>query len=353
MDCLSDSFHRPISYLRVSVTDRCNLRCVYCVPPQGVQHISPHQVLRYEEIIRIVEAARNLGITKVRVTGGEPLVRSGIVDFIHMLASVEGIQDIAITTNGVLLGKYAHDLRKAGLKRVNVSLDTLRPDRFRHITRGGRIEDVLEGLKAAEEAGLSPIKINVVAMQGFNHDEVQDFGRLTQEREWHVRFIELMPMGQGDQGRLDDLETMADTPRCVSPDFHRLLEEGHIQDGFLSIAQVRDLLEPLGGLTPSEVLGNGPARYYRLPQARGTLGFISPVSEYFCSNCNRLRLTADGRLRPCLLAEHEVDLRNSLRSGASQDELQDLLRQAIAAKPERHLIDQNIAPSDKMVQIGG
>lgn len=353
MDCLSDSFHRPISYLRVSVTDRCNLRCVYCVPPQGVQHISPHQVLRYEEIIRIVRAAQTLGITKIRVTGGEPLVRSGIVDFIRMLAGVEGIQDIAMTTNGILLGKYARELREAGLKRVNVSLDTLRPDRFRQVTRGGRLKELLDGLEAAQKAGLTPIKINVVAMQGFNNDEVQDFGRLTQDREWHVRFIELMPMGQGGQERLDELEALADTPRCVSPDFQNLLREGHIQDGFLSIAQVRNLLEPLGDLEPSEVMGNGPARYYRLPRARGTLGFISPVSEYFCANCNRLRLTANGRLRPCLLAEHELDLLATLRQGASQDELQALLREAIAAKPERHLIDRNVVPRDRMVQIGG
>ena len=350
MDCLSDSFHRPISYLRVSVTDRCNLRCLYCVPPQGVEHIDPGQVLSYEEIIRIIEAARKLGITKVRVTGGEPLVRSGIVDFIRLLSSVEGIQDVAMTTNGILLKKYARALRKAGLSRVNVSLDTLRPDRFRKITRGGRIQDVLDGLAAAEDAGLSPIKINAVAMEGFNQDEVLDFGRLTLERDWHVRFIELMPMGHGS---LDELEAMADTPRCVSPDFHRLLEEAHIQDGFLSVEQVKGLLAPLGELEPWQVPGNGPARYYRLPGARGTLGFISPVSEYFCSSCNRLRLTADGRLRPCLLAEHEIDLRETLRSGAPPEEIEALIRMAIAAKPERHLIDRNIAPRDHMVQIGG
>lgn len=350
MDCLSDSFHRPISYLRVSVTDRCNLRCLYCVPPQGIQHISPHQILRYEEIIRVVQAAQKLGITKVRVTGGEPLVRSGIVDFIRMLSAVEGIQDIAMTTNGVLLKRYAQDLRQAGLRRVNVSLDTLRLDRFREITRGGRLQDVLEGLEAAQEAGLSPIKINVVAMEGFNKDEVLDFGRLTLERDWHVRFIELMPMGQA---RPDYLGATAGAPRCVSPDFQALLREGPIQDGFLSIAQVRHLLGPLGELEPCQVMGNGPAKYYRLSQSRGTLGFISPISEYFCSNCNRLRLTADGRLRPCLLAEHEVSLRETLRRGASQEELQSLLRQAIAAKPERHLIDQNITPRDPMIQIGG
>ncbi|MDO8690380.1 MAG: GTP 3',8-cyclase MoaA [Dehalococcoidia bacterium] len=350
MDCLSDSFHRPISYLRVSVTDRCNLRCLYCVPPQGVEHIDPNQILSYEEIIRVIEAAQKLGISKVRVTGGEPLVRSGIVDFIRLLSSVEGIQDVAMTTNGVLLKKYARALRQAGLSRVNVSLDTLRPDRFREITRGGRIQDVLDGLAAAEDAGLSPIKINAVAMEGFNQDEVLDFGRLTIERNWHVRFIELMPMGQGG---LDELEAMADTPRCVSPDFHRLLEEAHIQDGFLSVEQVKGLLAPLGELEPWQVPGNGPARYYRLPGARGTLGFISPVSEYFCSSCNRLRLTADGRLRPCLLAEHEIDLRETLRSGAPPEEIESLIRMAIASKPERHLIDRNIAPRDHMVQIGG
>lgn len=350
MDCLSDSFHRPISYLRVSVTDRCNLRCRYCVPPQGVEHISPHEVLSYEELIKVISAARGLGITKVRVTGGEPLVRSGIVDFIRLLSQVDGIDDVSITTNGILLRKFARGLHDAGLGRVNVSLDTMRPDRFMDITRGGRIQDVLDGLSAAEDAGLSPIKINVVAMEGFNRDEVLDFGRLTLERDWHIRFIELMPMGQG---RMDDLEAIADTPRCVSPDFYRLLEEGHIQDGFLSIAQIKELLAPLGTLEPCEVMGNGPAKYYRLPGAKGTLGFISPVSEYFCSNCNRLRLTADGRLRPCLLAEHEIDLREALRSGASSEELEALFRQAIAAKPERHRIHERIVPSDRMVQIGG
>lgn len=353
MDCLSDSFHRPISYLRVSVTDRCNLRCLYCMPPQGVQHLSPHEVLRYEEIIRVVQAAQGLGITKVRVTGGEPLARSGIVDFIQMLAAVEGIQDIAMTTNGILLRKYAMRLRQSGLKRVNVSLDTLRPDRFQRITRGGRLQDVLDGLEAAHQAGLSPIKINVVAMEGFNDDEVEELGRLTLERDWHVRFIELMPMGGDAQGRLDEMEAMADTPRCVSPDFQVLLREGHIQYGFLSIAQVRRLLSPLGELEPCQVMGNGPAKYYRFPQARGTLGFISPISEYFCSNCNRLRLTADGRLRPCLLADHEVDLRTPLREGATQKDLQALIRKAIAAKPERHLIDEDIGPQDRMVQVGG
>ncbi len=350
MDCLSDSFHRPISYLRVSVTDRCNLRCLYCVPPQGVQHISAHQILSYEEIISVITAAQKLGISKVRVTGGEPLVRSGIVEFIRLLSGLDGIQDVAMTTNGILLKKLAGDLHKAGLSRVNVSLDTLRPDRFRDITRGGRIQDVLDGLAAAEDAGLSPIKINVVAMEGFNRDEVVDFGRLTLERGWHVRFIELMPMGHG---RPDDEKAMPDTPHCVAPDFHRLLEEGHIKGSFLSIAQVRELLAPMGGLEPCEVAGNGPAKYYRLPGAKGTVGFISPVSEYFCANCNRLRLTADGRLRPCLLAEHEIDLRETLRHGAAPEELEALIRQAIAAKPERHLIDQHIAPRDRMVQIGG
>jgi cyclic pyranopterin phosphate synthase len=350
MDCLSDSFHRPISYLRVSVTDRCNLRCAYCVPPQGLQPLSAHEVLRYEEIIRIVKAARGLGITKVRVTGGEPLVRAGILDFIRMLAEVDGIEDIAMTTNGILLSKHAASLRQAGLKRVNVSLDTLRPDRFQQITRGGRLEDVLEGLMAAEEAGLSPLKINVVAMEGFNHDEVLDFARLTIERDWHVRFIELMPMGQGgleDGGR-------EEAPRCLTADFRSLLEAGNIMDGFLSMAQIRELLRPLGPLEPGQVVaGNGPAKYYRLPGAKGTLGLISPISEYFCSSCNRLRLTADGHLRPCLLADQEVDLRTPLRQGASPAELESLIRQAIAAKPEKHRIGERITPKDKMARIGG
>jgi cyclic pyranopterin phosphate synthase len=327
-----DAYNRPISYLRVSVTDRCNLRCIYCMPVEGVPSCSHEEVLRYEEIEMIVRAAAELGISKVRLTGGEPLVRLGLVDLVAILAHIPGVDDLAMTTNGILLARHAQELAEAGLQRVNVSLDTLRPERFQRITRWGRMEDVLAGMEAARAAGLAPIKINTVVIRGMNDDEVVDFARRTVETEWNVRFIEVMPVGNG------------------------VMTAGGWRERVVTAQEIRHRIEAaLGELEPAKVgAGNGPARYYRLPGARGTLGFITPVSEHFCTRCNRLRLTADGQLRPCLLSDQEIDLRTPLRNGAGLEEIKTLLLKGIDDKPMRHHLDECQLPEKRaMSEIGG
>ncbi len=325
MGCV-DRFNRSISYLRVSVTDRCNLRCVYCMPPNGVPWVPHASILRYEEITRIVAVGASLGISKVRLTGGEPLVRKGIVSLVEMLAAVPGVDDLAMTTNGTLLAQYAQELASAGLRRVNMSLDTLRPERYRAITRGGALEDVERGFRAAQEAGLKPVKFNTVLMRGVNDDEIVDFARRTLGEPFHVRFIEEMPIGLSGQMR------------------------------FMPVSEAREQIEAAFG--PLETVhqrqGNGPASYYRIPGARGTIGFISAVTDHFCRQCNRLRLTADGNLRPCLLSDGEIPLREPLRSGISDEELKTLFLSAIVAKPERHHLVEGVAPGGRsMSQIGG
>lgn len=334
-----DAYNRPISYLRISVTDRCNLRCVYCMPPQGVPKRPHEDILRYEEIETVVRAAAELGITKVRLTGGEPLVRPGVVDLVRMLARVEGIDDLAMTTNGILLSVYAEELAEAGLQRVNISLDTLRPERFQRITRCGQLEDALAGMKAAREAGLEPIKINTVVIRGMNDDEAVDFARKTIEPGWHVRFIELMPIG------ISLMPIGIGT--TVASDW---------QNRGVSAQEIREQVETaLGKLAPAKVsIGNGPARYYRLPDAKGTLGFITPISEHFCTQCNRLRLTADGHLRPCLLSEQEIDLRTPLRAGADVEQVKTLILQTIEHKPLQHRLAECRPPAGRvMSEIGG
>jgi len=330
-----DTFARPINYLRVSVTDRCNLRCVYCMPAGGIPLLAHQDILSFEEIERIVRVAAGLGIYKIRLTGGEPLTRLGLPDLVRLLAAIPEIDDISMTTNGHLLPRYAEELAAAGLDRVNISLDSLRPDRFRTLTRIGELERAWQGVEAAEAAGLTPVKINAVVMRGFNDDEVVDFGRLTldgQGPERHIRFIEVMPLGHN---------------------------ELWAKDGFVSMQEVRERIEAeLGPLQQvgddAPVVGNGPARYWRLPGALGTIGFISPVSQHFCANCNRLRLTADGRLRPCLLSDEEFDLRGPLRSGIDDAELKELLTRAVARKPARHhLKEGERAVNREMAQIGG
>jgi cyclic pyranopterin phosphate synthase len=320
-----DSFGRSIDYLRISVTDRCNLRCIYCMPPEGVPHISHNDILSYEEIRAVVQAAGQLGIHRIRLTGGEPLVRADFPELVKMLSQIEGITELSLTTNGALLKNYAQALKQAGLSRVNVSLDTLRPDRFQYITRLGELEDVLAGIEAAKEAGLHPIKVNTVIMRGINDDEILEFTRMTYKDGWHVRFIELMPF-----------KGVADSVPSV---------------------EVQQLISYLGRLEPCmSVTGNGPAIYYRLAGAKGTIGFISPLTEIsFCSRCNRIRLTADGKLRPCLLGDDEIDLKMPLRSNASIEQLKRLILKAVASKPERHrLKDTNERPMErKMSQIGG
>ncbi|MBM2832632.1 MAG: moaA [Dehalococcoidia bacterium] len=261
------------------------------------------------------------------MSGGEPLVRAGIVDLVKMLAGIKGIDDLSLTTNGILLQRYARRLKEAGLRRVNVSLDTLREDRFNRICRRGGLQKVLKGIEAAHAAGLNPVKINMVVMRNINDDELLDFARKTLAEEWHVRFIELMPFG----------------------------EQGQDTTGFVPLTEIQERLAVLGELLPdSSVVGNGPARYYRLPSARGTLGFIGPITcGDFCLTCNRMRLTADGKLHPCLLGDHEIDLLPTLRSG-DLDGLRQLIQQAVHVKPEGHYLSEGIKPKKRaMSQIGG
>ena len=327
MTGLSDSFQRPINYLRVSVTDRCNLRCRYCMPPEGVHSIPHHDILSYEEIHTVVLAATELGINKVRITGGEPLVRLGLTKLIRMLAQVEAIDDISLTTNGLLLSRHAAELKQAGLGRVNVSLDTLKPDKFKSITGSDRFSDVLKGIEVARPIGLNPVKINVVVMAGTNDDELLDFARKTIEEEWHVRFIEIMPF----------------------------TSEGATAAKVLSAREMKKRLDPLGKMEPfMPDVGSGPARYFRLPGARGTVGFITPVSEHFCVSCNRLRLTADGKLRPCLFSKDEIDLRQALREGLPPDGLKELIKQAVDSKPQCHYLAEGYVHEDRpFCQVGG
>jgi cyclic pyranopterin phosphate synthase len=323
---ISDSFQRPISYLRISVTDRCNLRCVYCVPPDGVSLVPRSEILSYEEIVMVVRVAAEAGISKVRISGGEPLIRAGLVNFIGMLSEIKGIDDISLTTNGVLLEEQAFELAEAGLRRVNVSLDSLKRQKFEAITRYDRLSDVLKGIEQAQRAGLNPVKINMVVMRGVNDDELLDFALLSRQG-WNVRFIELMP----------------------------LVKNGVESPEFVSAREMWDQISSLGELLPcSAPLGNGPASYYQLAGASGTIGFITPVSEHFCFKCNRLRLSADGKLLPCLLADDEVDLRPVLRGDASPEEIRRLLLQAVASKPQGHRVKQGIVPQRRsMTQVGG
>jgi cyclic pyranopterin phosphate synthase len=327
MTGLSDSYQRPINYMRVSVTDRCNLRCVYCMPEEGVAWIPHESILTYEEMITIIRAGAELGITRVRITGGEPLVRLGIVDFVRLVARIEGLEDISMTTNAILLSDFAYRLKEAGLRRVNISLDTLRPERYQQICRKGDIGAVLSGIEAARAAGLDPVKINVVVMAGVNDDEIQDFACKTVDEGWHVRFIELMPYAG---------------------------HNGHTPQG-LSLREVKRRIDPLGKMEPfKHSIGNGPAKYYRLPQAKGTIGFIAALSEHFCYSCNRLRLTADGKLRPCLMSETMIDLREPLRSGISSEKVKELIRQAVTSKPLGHHLVEGQKPNDRpFCQVGG
>lgn len=325
MTGLSDSFQRPINYLRISVTDRCNLRCIYCMPPQGIKGLPHSEILSYEEICLVAQAAVELGINKLRITGGEPLVRRDLPRLIKMLSRIDGVDDLALTTNGVLLGKYAESLMAAGLKRVNVSLDSLKRDRFQRIARRYRLGEVLDGIASATDLGLEPVKINMVALRGINDDEVTDFARLSIEEGWNVRYIELMPFGAGDRFQA------------------------------ITSAEIRERLNSLGELEPClPTHGNGPAKYFQFKGAKGTVGFISPLTEHICFKCNRLRLTASGKLRPCLMSEDEIDLKAPLRQGASIDEIKGLITRAVEQKPEQHRLSEGI-PRDQrpMSQVGG
>ncbi len=315
---LVDSHSRKINYLRISVTDRCNLRCLYCMPEEGVELTPPDTILRYEEILRVARIAAEHGVTSIRVTGGEPLVRKGIVGFIRELAALPGLREVSLTTNGVALAEYAPRLKEAGLRRVNVSLDSLRKDRFARITRADQLGRVLAGLDEAQRCGLTPVKINMVVIKGFNDDEIIDFARMSRKKPFHVRFIEYMPFNT---------------------------EEGWDREKCLGADEIKALIESSEG--PLEEVrsrgdGAGPARRFRFHGAPGELGFISPVTRHFCGECNRLRLTADGKIRACLFSDAEVDLKNALRDGSPDSTIEDLLFRAVMEKPEGHNINENI-----------
>ena len=326
MSGLFDSWQRQINYLRVSVTDRCNLSCIYC-SAGSMPRLSHDDILRYEEIERVVQVAASMGITKVRITGGEPLMRLDLSRLVASLSKINGIDDISLTTNGILLGKYAAELKEAGLQRVNVSLDTLKHDRFEQITGLDKLGDVLSGIEAARLVGLNPVKINMVVLDGINNDEIIDLARLSITEGWHVRFIEYMPFG------IPDLATLKT----------------------ITAQEILERIQSLGELKPyTDEVGNGPARYYRLTGASGTIGLITPITEHFCHSCNRLRLTSDGQLRPCLLDDDEVDVKEPLRNGASTDELKQLIQQAVAIKREQHQLAEKLTSQIRpMCQIGG
>ena len=305
-----DGFSRPITYLRVSVTDKCNLRCIYCMPEGGLPWLRRDEILSYEEITAIVRAAASVGVRTIRLTGGEPLARRNLNRLVEAVAAVPGIDDVALSTNGLLLEQQLPELVAAGLRRVNLSLDTLRADRFAAIARRSGLEGVLRGIDAAVRAGLVPVKLNCVVMRGKNDDELTDFAELTRERPIFVRFIEVMPV-------------------------HENL--GLQRDAYVSSDEILERVGAIGELLPvAGPAGNGPARYFAFPGAAGALGVISPLSHDYCERCNRVRLTADGRLRLCLFGDYALDLRSPLRSGATTEQLAALLRSAILIKPERH-----------------
>lgn len=327
---LEDNQKRRINYLRLSVTDRCNLRCQYCMPEQGVPSLDHRDILTYEELLRLARVALALGVSKIRVTGGEPLVRKGIVDFIARLAELPGLDDLGLTTNGIRLADYAPALKAAGLHRVNVSLDTLREDRFRSITRRGDLAAVCRGLTTAESAGLLPIKINTVIMRDVNIDEVPDFARLTLEHPFTVRFIEFMPVGTGNGW---------DRSRLVPG------------DEILRIIRSRYPLQPVAPDSPH----SSAVRMFTITGSAGKIGLISPLSSHFCRMCNRIRITPDGRLKTCLFNDMDIDLRTRMRQGIDDAQLTDIIRDTVSGKPSGH----NFSPSGyrkcnaNMSQIGG
>jgi cyclic pyranopterin phosphate synthase len=321
-----DQFGRSIEYLRISVTDRCNFRCLYCMPEAGLAWLPKSDILSYEEITDVVRQLAPLGLRRLRITGGEPTIRPQIHELIRMLRAIPEIEDIALSTNGARLPEMGRTLRECGLDRVNMSVDSLRPDRIAQIARRKLGFDPIRAALAAQAAGLDPIKLNVVVMRGINDDEIIDLARLTREHPWHVRFIELMPVG----------------------DMRELTWE-HIVPSDEILAR----LSAVAPLTPASgpTRGNGPAAYYTWPGAAGTIGMITPMTHTYCASCNKVRLTADGRLRTCLFGDHEVDLRAPLRAGLA---LEPFFRDALANKPKEHeLLQMRVGGLRALSQVGG
>ena len=328
---LVDTFQRKIDYLRISITDHCNLNCTYCSPPfSGRTHQERREVLTFEEIAILAEVAVAAGISRIRLTGGEPLIRNGVVELCRMLAEINGLKSLALTTNGIRLVELAKPLAAVGVKRINVSLDTLKRNRFTQITGQDRLAEVLAGIGAAEASGLAPIKINTVVMRGVNDDEISDLAALTFEKPFHVRFIELMPFQHAHCGDYDQM---------------------HMPIG--------EIIRQIPGIDQARVNPNpdnpGPARLCALPGARGKIGFIAPMSWHFCGSCNRLRLTADGKIRNCLFSNDEMDIKTPLRRGASKMELIEFFTSAVKSKPRRHHLngDRQSKTGRGMYAIGG
>ncbi|MEN6349151.1 MAG: GTP 3',8-cyclase MoaA [Syntrophomonas sp.] len=324
-----DEKGRNINYMRVSLTDRCNLRCLYCMPEKGVENLGHYTILSLEDMARLVKIASQLGICKIRLTGGEPLVRKNICQLLSYIADIPEIDDIAITTNGTLFADMADNLKNAGLKRVNFSLDSLVPEKFRYITRRGDLSSVNRAIFKALELEMHPVKINTVIIKGFNDNEILDFAGLAYNYPLHVRFIEFMPVGDLLFWKNDRLMTTQDIKKKIQAHYSLLPEK--------------------------KVEGNGPARYFSLQGGKGTVGFISPMSNHFCNECNRIRLTSEGGLRGCLYDKQEVDLREALKNGTSDEELKKLFIKAIKAKPAQHSMNDGWGEENtrKMFQIGG
>ncbi|OEH85221.1 cyclic pyranopterin phosphate synthase MoaA [Desulfuribacillus stibiiarsenatis] len=327
MNTLVDKFGRKHDYMRIAVTDRCNLRCQYCMPEEGVKSLDHLNILSFEEILSVVKVAAKLGVRKIRLTGGEPLVRKDLESLIQMIHAVPGIEDIAMTTNAIFLADRIDALKAAGLSRVNISLDSLNEDRFRLMTRGGELKKVIQGIEKAIEKGLNPVKVNAVVIKGFNEDEIADFIRWTIHLPIQMRFIEYMPIG-------DSLVW---------------------KDGYYPLEEVRKIAESIAPVMDVVgVRGNGPASVFKLAGAEGTIGIIHPVSQHFCSSCNRLRLTADGKLKPCLFWQNEVDIRSYI---SDEEQLTNVFREVLNLKEEKHQMTEEQMSQDKTVrkmsQIGG
>lgn len=323
-----DRFGRNIHYLRISLTDHCNLRCVYCMPED--QTFRPNaELMQDDEIYLLTKLFASLGFDKIRLTGGEPTVRANIVDIVRGIAHTEGIRSVSLTTNGVLLSRLARPLADAGLHRVNVSIDTLNAEKFKRLTRWGKLDDVWSGILAAEKAGLTPIKLNAVVVRGYNEDDVVDLARLTVDHNWQMRFIEMMPFAGATDIQTGQVVTAEEIKERIEDSL-----------GDLKVANNGKL--------------DGEARLYKIPNAKGNVGFISSVTQPFCSACTRARLTADGRLRLCLLREKEVDLLTPLRAGATLDELRHLILDGVWEKPWGHGLAEGVIPLNRVMnEIGG
>ncbi|MGI6551502.1 MAG: GTP 3',8-cyclase MoaA [Syntrophomonadales bacterium] len=324
-----DRLGRDINYMRISITDRCNLRCRYCMPAEGISLKDHREILSFEEIETLVRVSTELGIRKIRLTGGEPLIRRNLPDLVHAISRIDAIDDVAITTNGVLLSSLVTPLKQAGLTRVNLSLDTLKNDRYQYITRRGDIEPVINGLERALAEGLHPVKVNTVVIRGFNDDEILDFCRLAYNLPLHIRFIEFMPVGEVKYWN---------------------------QDRIFKNSEVFDIINRHFPLKPGKISrGNGPAKYFEMEGGQGSVGFISPMSNHFCGECNRLRLTADGKLRACLYDGRERDLKEALRGNKQEEEIKQIFMETILSKPERHAMGEKAwgSRNRKMYQIGG